>query len=121
MGRIDFRYYDGTTTILAKAGDTLNAANATILVVDEEGVNVDLSGYDSGTLLVKHKLSDADVDAVLSFDSAESELTLQDGSYILLKAASDMDVPPKAYAFELKVISGVIEITADEGTFTIDP
>lgn len=122
MGTLDTRYYSGETIIRIKAGDTLNADNSTITVVDSNGDAVDLSGYD-GKLLIKERLIDADSAAILSFDSTgePAEMVLGNGSYYLVKAAADTDVQAGNYKFCLKVKSGGVEITADEGTAIIDP
>jgi len=122
MAEIDTRYYSDDVVIRVTAGATLNADNSTITVVDSNGDAVDLSGYDSGKLLVKNNLSDADADAVLSFDTAAdpAELVLQDGSFYLVKSASDMSKPPSSYKFAMKVKSGVVEIPAVRGTMILD-
>lgn len=117
---IDMRYYSGKTVMKMKAGDTLNAANSTITVTDQDGDSVDLSGYDSGKLLVKRDLSDDDTDVVLRFDSAYGELSLANGFFYLIKAAADTKVSGGDYKFSFKVYSGAIEITIDEGDFIID-
>lgn len=126
MGTIDTRYYDSDnpTVLKIKSGDSLNADNSTILVTDSGGNDVDLSGYDSGKLLIKNKLSDADASAILSFYSAAGELVLQNGSYYLVKAAADTKISGLVgtgkYKFCLKVVTGTTEITADEGDCYID-
>lgn len=121
MATLDFRYYDKTTTIKIKSGDTLNSNNSTVTIVDQDGNPVDLSGYDSGKILVKNNLADEDASAIISFDSAQGEIVLGNGSFYLVKSADDMKINPGIYQFSFKVKTGTTEITADEGIFHVDP
>lgn len=121
MATLDFRYYDDSTTIKIKSGDTLNSNNSTVTIVDQDGNPVDLSGYDSGKILVKNNLADEDASAIISFDSAQGEIVLGNGSFYLVKSADDMKINPGIYKFSFKVKTGTTEITADEGIFHVDP
>ena len=89
-------------------GDTLDAENATFQIKTVLGADVNLTGYDSGKLLVKNKRSDADADAILTFDTSsggDAVLELGDGFFILRADADAMDLldSTKTYVWDLKV------------------
>jgi hypothetical protein len=121
MVTLDTRYYDAETVLRIIAGDTLEQANSTIDVKDASGNGINLSGYDSGKLLIKRDLADDDSLALLSFDSTLGQLVLQNGSFYLVRAAADTKIAKGSFFFALKVKTGAVERTGVAGKCIIDP
>ena len=102
--------------IIVQKGDTLDSNNAVFTVVDNAGANIDLTGYDSSTLVV----TDIHGNAIITFDTADSSLILADGSFQLAKTATLMDaLTAGAFRFLHKVIASTTEYTIGKGQFIV--
>jgi hypothetical protein len=103
--------------IIVQQGDDLDATNGTFPIVDSNGANVNLTYYDSGTLIVKKRNYSSSTE--LTFDTADSSLTLQDGSFILAQTSTNMELSRGAYSYEMVCKKSAVEVTICRGQFIV--
>jgi hypothetical protein len=103
--------------IIVQQGDDLDSTNGTFPIVDSNGSNVNLTYYDSGTLVVKKR--SFSTTAKLTFDTADSSLTLADGSFILAQTSANMELTRGAYVYEMVCLKSAVEVTICRGLFIV--
>ena len=112
----DTRQYTNLN-IIVQRGVMLDDNNAVFNVVDNNGDDINLSGYDSGKLEVKRAFYSSS--NILEFSTTDGSLILGDGSFQLLKDDSGMDVDEGGYYYIMTVTTLNKDYPVVKGIFTV--